>query len=247
MKKDPAYAVFFLLAFAFIPQQRHESGIGLNCPAANPMYNTPHNGVWVSKYENGNTLDSGRLHKGIPDGVWQVWRPDGSPWFYRTYSADKWKRFRSEIVRYNAKRPAYPLTRLYHKERDKAEAMLVHAVSFCNAGVCFYKQQKGDKKSDPNPEGGNYHPSFEKGMLDGLFINYFNDGSVKDSGIYKTGLREDIWVHWSDDKKTFWKGTYHHGVKSREWKLFSSDARLLQIVYFKNGKAAWAKEITQTP
>lgn len=237
MKKISANAVCLLLAFIFFAKEGdHKKG---NEDKSTDLLH----GTWVTRYANGNPCDSGKLYKGIPDGTWQVWYPDGTLQFYRTYSADKWQRFQQEIVRYHPKRPSYPLTRLYHNDRGKAESLLSQGISFCNSSACIRHAETIEERMISNTAGGEYHPLFEKGMLHGLFVNYFKDGSIKDSGFYSTGLRANAWVHWSSDQKGFWKGAYLNGMKDREWKYFSAEGILLHITYYKRGKEIWSKEM----
>lgn len=194
------------------------------------------NGQWRSWYSNGQLLDSGLMQKGIPGGKWAGWYKNGDPQFIRTYSADKWQQFQNEKSRYHPKRISMPITKLFHENKKQAEKYITAINTFCAQQNC----------PGSNKEKEHYHPLFEKGLLHGPFANYFSDGSIKDTGIYRDGLPEDLWTKWTDDKKYFWKGFYHHGMKNKEWKLYSSTGKLIRILYFKDGKYLWRKDMQET-
>ena len=78
-----------------------------------------------------------------------------------------------------------------------------------------------------------------------MFINYFPNGAIKDSGNYKNGLPEGLWIKWTDDKQFYWKGYYQHGAKNKEWKLYSPDAKLIRIVFYRNDKYMWRKDLKE--
>jgi len=193
------------------------------------------NGEWKSWYSNGQLLDSGLLQKGIPDGTWLVRYQNGNIQFIRTYSADKWLQFQNEKVRYHPKRISMPITKLFHDNKTKAQLYTTAINTFCVQQNCH----GGNKETE------HYHPLFENGLLHGPFANYFSDGAIKDTGIYRDGLPEDLWIKYTDDKKYYWKGFYHHGMKNKEWKLYSSNDKLIRILFFKDGKYLWRKDMQE--
>lgn len=189
----------------------------------------------MNRYDNGQLLDSGSLQKGIPDGSWTGWYKNGKIQFIRTYSAEKWQQFQNEKSRYHPKRVSMPITKLFHENKKQAEKYLTAINTFCAKQNC----------SGSNKENEHYHPLFEKGLLHGPFANYFPDGSIKDTGIYRNGLPEDLWTKWTDDKNFYWKGFYHHGLKNKEWKLYSSANKLIRIIAYRDGKLLWRKDMKE--
>ena len=159
----------------------------------------------------------------------------GGKQFVRTYSSDKWQQFQYEKVRYHPKRISLPITQLYHENKGRAEKYITAVNTFCAQKNC----------PGSNRENDHYHPLFENGLLHGPFINYFPDGNVKDSGNYKNGLPEGIWIKWTDDKQFYWNGHYHHGVKDNEWKLYSVNGKLIRILFFREGKYLWRKDLKE--
>lgn len=202
-------------------------------------------GSWTTWYRDGQLLDTGLLVKGIPDDSWTIYYPDGTKKFIRTYSFDKWQLFQNEKVLYHPKRISLPVTKLFHESPKQAEKYIKTIHSFCAKKNCGRVKEDFFQTINNNTEQEHYHPLFENGLLHGPFSNYFPDGSLKDSGIYKNGLPEGIWIKWTDDKQFYWHGHYHHGVKNKEWKLYAANGRLIRILFFKEGKYLWRKDIKE--
>ena len=202
-------------------------------------------GSWQSWYANGQRLDSGSWQKNIPDGKWVIWYKNGKIQFTRTYSAEKWQQFQNEKSRYHPKRVSLPITKLYHENKKQAETYTTALNTFCTGQNCTRTNETQQQTAANNAEQEHYHPPFENGLLHGVFINYFADGAIKDSGNYKNGLPEGIWIKWTDDKQFYWKGFYQHGLKNKEWKLFSSAGKLLRIENYREGKLLWRKDMKE--
>lgn len=201
-------------------------------------------GAWQSWYENNNPCDSGTFSKGIPDGTWQVWYTDGQVQFIRTYSADRWQRFLHERLRYHPKRTTTPLVNLLQENNEKAEWFISPLHSFCSQSSCSGDAAKNIlQQLYHNSSGKHYHPLFEKGLLHGLFINYFPDGAVRDSGNYENGLPHGLWIHHAPGRENRWSGYYHHGEKDKEWKLYDHNGRLVSISNYNKGKELWRKDL----
>lgn len=203
-------------------------------------------GAWNSWYPDGQPLDAGFLQKGIPDGKWSGWYANGNPRFIRTYASDKWQQLQQEKTRYHPKRVSMPITQLWVENKKQATKYTNAVNTFCNPAACSRNRNETlAQRINDNVSTDHYHPLFENGLLHGTFVNYFPDGSVKDSGVYRNGLPEDLWIKWTDDKKFYWKGYYHHGMKNKEWKLYSSTGRLIRILFFKDGKYVWRKDMIE--
>lgn len=177
-------------------------------------------GSWVSWYENNIRHDEGTLKKGIPDGQWKVWYPNGRLRCVRTYSWDKYKRITQQWTAANPRQVNFKLTDIYLTDRNRA-------ISYTKSNYAFRLME-------------DYFPIFRNGLLHGLYLNYFENGSLKDSGYYQNGLREGVWME-KPNPSSYWIGTYRHSERTGTWKLFSSNKQLLEMVVFKNGKEDWRK------
>lgn len=199
-------------------------------------------GVWQSWYQNGQTCDSGRLVRNIPDGEWSIRNNAGQLIALRTYNADGYHRVMEEINRPNPKRNFYQLGQLALQNRNLA-------LSYLHSEYAF-----PDKKKDAsfhtvrelvltNITGQSYQPVFENGLLDGLYMNFFENGQVKDSGNYQKGLREGYWIHRENSASLTKAGSYRNGLMEQEWKIYTPDGRLKQIMFYRKGILRWQKQI----
>jgi antitoxin component YwqK of YwqJK toxin-antitoxin module len=181
-------------------------------------------GVWSSWYNNNTSHDEGRLVRGIPDGEWKVWYPNGKLRFVRTYSYEKLQRLRQEWTRPHPKMANYPLTNIYKNDRQKALSLVKSNYSFRNFTI-----------------DNSYTPVFKDCLHHGLYMNFYEDGSMKDSGYYKNGLRDGVWEEGLVDGSGWWIGNYQNGIKTGTWKRISHDKKTGEIVIYRNGKEDWRK------
>lgn len=217
-----------------------------------PLYSaSAHNGKlhgeWQSWYQNGLLCDSGKLVKGLPDGVWKHWDASGNLVALRSYSADKYDRIKNEMTRYHPKRIAFPLTVLYQQNKHAALKHMDVSYSFGTAkkrGAVGHLPELITKNIIP---GNAYQPVFDHVLHHGLYINFFSDGSVKDSGYYKNGLKQGLWTHNDTAKKIVLKGSYANGVKLKEWKIYDASGKLQEIIFYTpKGEMKWRKRFQKS-
>ncbi len=198
-------------------------------------------GSWQSSYANGQLLDQGALVKGVPNGEWKVWNAAGQLIAVRTYNADLFHRVKREVELNHPKNYSFAITARYKKEgRD--------VVKFLQAGSSFI-QQRALRTSDiaelvqtNSTDMLHYHPVFNDCLHHGLYMNYFDNGIVKDSGHYKNGLRDGVWVHRTTEGN--WKGAYKNGIRYNEWKLYNAAGKLSLIIFYnKQGKETGRKKM----
>jgi len=203
-------------------------------------------GNWQSWYANGQPCDSGTLVKNLPDGEWKHWNEQGQLIAIRHYNAIKFHQVLEEILRYNPKRNFYYLSSLYQKNKQAALHHLNVSYSFPGNNVAInYSTLKELVSSNIS---GQYHykPVFEQCIQDGLYMNYFADGSVKDSGYYKNGLRYGKWIHRDLAGSNWQQGAYNNGDRIKEWKVYNNDNRLLELIFYNNnGLVNWRKKINR--
>ncbi|HQV59412.1 MAG TPA: hypothetical protein PLO70_02855 [Chitinophagaceae bacterium] len=203
------------------------------------------NGNWQSWYATGVLCDSGRLINNLPDGEWKHWNEKGELLAIRHYSADKFQRVMQEMLRYNPKRSFFYLSELYQKDKQAALNYLTAAYSFPSgrsAPVHSLKQLviSNISKSD------SYRPVFEQSLQDGLYMNFFPGGSIRDSGYYKNGVRTGKWVHRDSADGPWHLGAYQHSIKIKEWKYYDKNNKLLELIVYDNrGHINWRKKINR--
>lgn len=203
------------------------------------------NGAWQSWYPTGALCDSGRLVNNLPDGEWKHWNEKGELLAVRHYSVDKFQRVTDEMLRYNPKRSFFYLSELYQKDKQAAINYLDAAYSFPSrrsAPVHSLRQLviSNISKSD------NYKPVFEQCLQDGLYMNFFPGGVIKDSGYYKNGVRTGKWIHRDSADGYWYQGAYQNNIKIKEWKCYDKNNKLLELIFFDNkGHINWRKKINR--
>ena len=200
-------------------------------------------GSWQSWYQNGMPCDSGNLVKGLPGGVWKHWDSNGQLIALRTYSADKYHRISNEMTRYHPKRISFPLATLYQKNKQAAMKYLDVDYSFSNAGRKEKNWSLPRLVAKNVTTRNNYKPVFDHALHHGLFMNFFPDGIVKDSGYYKNGLRQGMWLHRNTGKTILRQGSYVNGMKVKEWKSYNASGKLQELAFYSlKGELKWRKE-----
>jgi antitoxin component YwqK of YwqJK toxin-antitoxin module len=197
-------------------------------------------GNWKSYYNSQQLMDSGELLKGLPNGLWQTWYPNGQLKSIRNYNADLYFRIRADVDLNHPK-----ISRFIITERFKKEGTAV--LNVMSAGYSYNRNLNETTSNlitlatkNKNPD--LYHPPFVNALHHGLYINYFENGILKDSGYYKEGLKVGLWVHRTDPKNGKWIGLYHHGIKQKEWKYYQSSGKLTTIIFFNDkGREVWRK------
>lgn len=200
-------------------------------------------GSWKSYYNPEQLMDMGTLVKGVPDGLWQSWYPNGQLKSVRNYNADMLVRVQQDVSLNHPKLSKFAITQRYKHEGRNVLYVLRSSYSY-NKGNYTLPQQPFElvKQNASNPS--NYHPPFYQSLHHGMFMNYFENGTVKDSGYYKEGLREGLWIHRIDVANGTWKGMYKHGIRQKEWKYYNTSGKLMLIVFFNNkGEEEWRKSM----
>jgi hypothetical protein len=201
-------------------------------------------GSWRSWYDNQNLCDSGTFVKGFPDGEWKHWDIYGKLLTIRHYDADKLLRIKNEMQRNHPKNVLYPLVALFNKNRRLAKR-------YTEAGYSFaFTDQRVNRLSLQQAVGNNttpgniYRPLFDECLHHGLYMNFFDNGNIKDSGYYKNGLRDGIWIHQDAADNSYMSGVYKNGVKQGDWKQYDAKDRLITFIFYnKKGEEEWRKKI----
>jgi antitoxin component YwqK of YwqJK toxin-antitoxin module len=204
------------------------------------------NGAWQSWFPDGVVCDSGRLVNNIPDGKWVFRNAANEIIAVRQYSAEKFIRITNEMQHYHPKRSFYYLASLYQQNRSKALHFLDAAYSFpVNGGkrkIATLRQLAEENTASIQP----YHPVFVQCLHEGVYINYFSGGLVRDSGSYKDGIRNGKWIHRDTATAGRHQGAYHNGIRVKEWKVFDESGRLNEIIqYDRTGRISWRKKINR--
>ena len=69
-----------------------------------------------------------------------------------------------------------------------------------------------------------------------LNVPFTGKTSGKEQGYLKKGLREGEWVSYHENGQLQWIGTYKNGKKESEWVEYHDDGKLRSKGHWKNGK-----------
>lgn len=194
-------------------------------------------GSWKSWYTSVLHLDSGRLERSVPDGEWRTWYPDGHLRSIRTYHATKLARVKNEIRKRNARDNFFVITDIAKENLPAAKKLLTANYSFnslvppdTHAPEIMNLQNR--VLYNIAVTNNSYLPPFTECLHHGLYMNYYPNGKVKDSGYYKNGVREGIWEEWQEQGAIRATGLYKRGVKKGDWRYFDSNRKLLYVQWF---------------
>lgn len=199
-------------------------------------------GNWQSWYANENPCDSGRLVKGVPTSEWKHWNREGQLVSLRTYDASKLQRVKNEIRRNHPKEAVYPLTAL-HRKNTRHAAQYMHAGYSFDFGGRVHPASLREAVAHNITSGNKYRPLFDECLHHGLYMNWYDNGTTKDSGHYRNGLKEGIWLHRKADG-SYQTGVYRHGQKNAEWKEYDAKQRLAHLHFYnRKGQLEWSKKM----
>ncbi len=188
-------------------------------------------GSWLSYYPQAQKLDEGNLVKGVPDSEWKIWYANGQMRSLRTYNADLFQKVKQDVELKHPKISRFTVTERYKKEGSKVLRVLNAGYSF-GMGAFELPATVDELVTDNVNNSKNYRPPFQQSLHHGLYMNWFENGVVKDSGYYKEGLKEGVWIHRKVAEEGYWSGAYHNGVHVNQWKYYSNTGKLLIIVYY---------------
>ena len=198
-------------------------------------------GSWKSYYTTQQLIDSGELAKGLPTGLWKTWYKNGQLKSVRNYDADLYFRMRADVDLNHPKISRFVLTERYKKEGYKVLQVLSASYSF-NSHQKTIPPDLAILVTQNQQQPFNYHPPFKNVLHHGLYMNYYENGAVQDSGYYKEGLRSGLWEHHLANG-TYWRGAYKNGIHIKDWKYFTAEGKLLMfIIYDEKGKELHRKQ-----
>lgn len=206
-------------------------------------------GTWMSWYHPGQLCDSGRLVRNVPDGEWKSWYKHGQPRSIRTYSAFLLHRIKNEIPRRSSKATYFAITDIARTDPAYAWRLLTPVYSYATLAVNAIHTHAPEIRSlearTAQNVTGSYHPylpPFTACVHHGLYMNYYPDGRVKDSGLYHNGLRQGVWVEWLNNGTLRSTGAYHRGLKQGSWKYYTASGRMAGLkMYNRRGREIASK------
>ena len=62
-----------------------------------------------------------------------------------------------------------------------------------------------------------------KGIREGTWVTYYDNGQLWDKGEYTNGIREGTWVRYHDNGQLMMKGDYKNGKREGTWVDYNRD------------------------
>ncbi|MES2773927.1 MAG: hypothetical protein V4722_07070 [Bacteroidota bacterium] len=205
-------------------------------------------GNWQSWNANRRLVDSGRLEKNLPDGEWKSWYANGQLRTVRTYNAYKLMMLQNDIRHHNPKTSLHTLALLEQQHPGSYKYYTHPSYSFTNYLPAGFKNKLPvtslTERSLHNRDAeSNYLPPFNQCLQEGLYMNYFANGELKDSGYYHNGLRNGMWVEALQNGNVLSKGAYHNGKRTHSWSYHDRNGRLLGLKFYnKHGREISSKK-----
>jgi antitoxin component YwqK of YwqJK toxin-antitoxin module len=196
-------------------------------------------GHWQSWNNSGQIIDSGRMDNNVPDGEWKSWFANGQLRTVRTYSAHKLLMTQNEVKHHNHKTSLNTLaikekmnpgtfkhyTNPGYSYKGYLPASLLHNLANTSLTDRSLQNRKTEK---------NYMPPFNQCYHEGLYMNYYSNGAIKDSGFYHNGLRNGMWIESLEDGNIVSKGAYSNGKKIHSWSYYNKNGKLMALKFYNN-------------
>ncbi len=186
-------------------------------------------GEWQSFYSNNQRCDSGRFDKSLPDGEWKTWFPNGRLKTIRTYGAEKFRYIKADLRRNHPKDKRFAITRY----AGRKSARHFHPQFGSNTGIDLHLSILKKIQNNTEDEGSAYHAPYTTCLHHGVYINYYENGDIKDSGNYVNGLRHGLWKESINPDHMYAVGFYLHGVRNSQWKYYTKDDNLVYTEFYK--------------
>jgi antitoxin component YwqK of YwqJK toxin-antitoxin module len=190
-------------------------------------------GEWQSFFSKNQQSDSGRFEKNLPDGEWKTWYANGQLKTVRNYSSKKFHYIKADVKRNHPKDQRYQITRRARAGHNVSKYFLP-----AYEGLLFSAELPILEKIKQNTsaQGSSYVPPFKSCLHHGLFINYWQNGLVKDSGHYYNGLKHELWKESVNEMKDWGFGFYKHGEREGQWKFYNAQDQLVYTATYRDGK-----------
>lgn len=100
---------------------------------------------------------------------------------------------------------------------------------------------------DQNPFSGQYKEYYDNGQvkqdmnlvngkIDGKVTLWYRTGTVKETRMFKTGLRDGLWVSFNEQEKKTGEASYRDDQKDGPWKIWDENGVLRYEMYYRKGQ-----------
>ncbi len=227
-------------------------------------------GVWINYYENGQQQDSGLYQSGRMNGFWKFWYEDGQLLQEGTYKRNaqdgNWKIFHENGNLSNeGLMKEGVMSGLWNNYYDngKLESVLIHKSAeklivqdtWDLNGKQLVKDGNGAFKSYSKSGQLLVTGEIKDGSRIGEWVTYFEDGKIKEKGLYENDLYKviDVWAsngdaivtdgngmyksYYLDSENVMESGKIVDGLREGKWELYyESTQTLFQDNIYLKGK-----------
>jgi hypothetical protein len=143
----------------------------------------------------------------------------------RQYDAQKMQMIEIAIRQRNPKLAFHPISQEAIKHPEKLQRLLSPGAALTGAGK----------------NASTYEFPFAACFHHGFFANYFENGTMQQSGYYKDGQKDGLWMQWNYNGNMVASGYYLHGVLHGAKKDFDAAGHLQKMTEYKQGKKVHTK------
>lgn len=169
-------------------------------------------GSYVSYFENGQIQEQGVFRKGLKEGQWTGFNPEGK----RTYSAF-----------FDGSNMEGKFTSYFPSGKLKEEGKYV---------MTFREQKHGEWLSYYENGQIMIRENFHKGDLEGERLTYHQNGKKESIAVYSKGVLDGEYQEFFDNGQIKVEGYYKKesklAVKTGEWKYYSQDGSVMNVERF---------------
>jgi antitoxin component YwqK of YwqJK toxin-antitoxin module len=186
-------------------------------------------GVWQTWYQNGQLRDAGTFVHNIPNGEWRSWYATGKLRSIRQYDAHKMQMVEVAVRQRNPKLAFHPISQEAIRHPEKMKSLLSPVLAIAGYGR----------------NASTYEYPFEQCLHQGFYANYYENGTMQQSGYYKDGLKDGLWMQWHPDGTMVSSGYYQHGLLHGAKKEFNSVGNMQKMTEYKHGKKVFEKKYSR--
>ena len=168
-------------------------------------------GPWVAYRDNDQLLRKGDYKGGKRDGPWIVYWHDGT---------------KNECLS-GTYRDGVKISRDWDDFVKRDDGLYYEESCFVAFSVVPFSGEVSD---------GSKRGRIEDGKLEDSWVEYWDDGQLRQKGDYKDGKRDGPWVrHW-DNGQLHWKGGYKDGTRDGPWVWYNENGQLAWTGDYKGGE-----------
>jgi uncharacterized protein len=187
-------------------------------------------GAAINYYQNGKISSQGWYENGKAAGNWNYYNELGKLTRISYMSDDELSGFQTEYYYNGAKsveKKFYKGCLMEMHQFDSSGNLLIYD-SFPQFSGNFLLLYPGGKKLQ--------EVKYERGEFEGMFVQYYFDGSVEFSEYFKGGLADSGYAGYYYHNIRQTEGQFKAGVKTGVWKYYNEEGKLEAIEKYANGE-----------